>query len=178
MLQSLRARGYTLIEMLIVVGVLGLAGALLVPVFNQPNSLRAQSAVRRIIGDLSFAQADALAQQEWRRVHFFDDGSGYVLLRPPFDPDVDFIMDPLAAAGGNGAYIVNFATEDRWEGVSISAVDIDGGESFLTFDELGGTITDGNAPGTGGTITVTTDGFEYAITIAPFTGKITVAQIN
>jgi len=169
--------GYTLAEMLVVVAVLGLAGALLVPSLAQPDTLRIQGVVRLVIADISFAQSDALAQQEFRRVYFFEDGSGYALLREPFDPDTDYIFDPLAPAGANGAYIVNFADNDRFEGVSVSDVQIDGESNYLTFDELGGTITDGNEPGTGGYIELESENASYRINIAPFTGKLTVQEV-
>ncbi len=172
------ARGYTLIELLIVIGVLGLAGALLIPSINQPDTLRIQGTVRRIIGDLSFAQSDALAQQEPRRVIFYDDGRGYVLVRPPYDPDTDYIYDPLAPGSANGAYIVDFEADNRFDGITISAVDLDGGESFLTFDELGGTIADDGTPGSGGTITIESLNATYEISVAPFTGKLTVDKIE
>jgi prepilin-type N-terminal cleavage/methylation domain-containing protein len=169
--------GYTLIELLIVVGVLGLAAALLVPSIGQPDTLIIQGAVRRLIGDISFAQSDALAQQENRRILFYDDGRGYILLRPPYDPDVDFIYDPLARTDAGGAYIVDFDQDDRFAGLTISSVDLDGGDDFLTFDELGGTVSNGGGPGTGGTIIIDSPNASYQITVAPFTGKLTVQKL-
>jgi len=174
----LSRRGYTLLELLIVVGVLALAGALLVPSFSEPDSLKVQAAVRRIIGDLSFAQSDALAQQELRRVYFYEDGSGYAILREPFDPATDFIFDPLARADNNGAYVIDFTVEDRFEGVTITSVNIDGGERFVTYDELGGTVTTAGTGGTGGSIVIESPNSSYRINIAPFTGKLTVEKIN
>ena len=69
-------RGYTLIELIFVVALLGLATAMLVPYLVNQNSMTVQAAVRRVIADLSFAQSDALAHQEYRRVHFYADGRG------------------------------------------------------------------------------------------------------
>lgn len=170
--------GYTLLELLIVVALLGMAGAILVPTLSNPDAFKAQGAVRRIIGDLSFAQSDALAQQEIRRVYFYADGSGYVILRDPFDVNTDYIYDPLAPAGQNGAYIVDFATDERWNGVSITNVDIDGGQEFISYDELGGTVTEIMEPGTGGSIEVQSPNAHYRISIAAFTGKMTVQNLN
>ena len=175
---SRACQAYTLIELLIVVGVLGLAASLLIPSLNNTDSLSIQGAVRRVIGDLHFAQSDALAQQEYRRVEFFDDGSGYVITRSPFNAASDYITDPMARAGTDQAYIVLFSTDERFEGIEISAVDIDGGEDFITYDELGGTITDGGDAGTGGTIILTSPNAEYRITVAGFTGKLTVEDIT
>jgi len=174
-------RSYTLIELLLVCAILGISGALLIPRLVGRDIMACQSAVRLIIGDLSFTQADALAHQELRRVHFYDDGSGYCVLRitqaqlnQDFDPDTaDYLFDPLLG----GEYIVNFATDSRFEGVTIASVDIDGGERDLHYDSMGGTINTAGGPGTGGAIRVNKGNETYDITISPFTGKLTVTKV-
>ncbi len=176
-------RGYTLIELLIVVALLGLASAVVVPYLNDRGDLELQGAVRLIIADISFAQFDALAHQEYRRVQFFDDGTGYAIVRvtdsdfnDTFDPDTaDYITDPMA--GGDQRYVVDF-TDGRWGDIQVSSVSIDGGSRFTTFDSLGGTVISGGAPGTGGNITVESEGVQYLINIAPFTGKLTVSKVT
>ena len=70
-----RPRSYTLIELIMVMAVLALAAALLVPNIVGSDTMRAQAAVRLLIADLRFAQSDALANQEFRRVVFYRDGS-------------------------------------------------------------------------------------------------------
>jgi prepilin-type N-terminal cleavage/methylation domain-containing protein len=177
-----RRGGYTLIELLLVIGILGLAGAILVPHLVDQQSMTAQAAVRKVIADLSFAQSDALAHQEHRRVHFYADGSGYCLYRPPsgsthgaFDADTaDFINDPLAAED----YIVLFSEDDRFDGVVVTDVDIDGSNNDIVYDPLGGTVQASGAPGTGGSLVIENNNDRFEISIAPFTGKLTVARIE
>ena len=172
-------RGYTLIELIMVIAVLGLAAALLVPHMVNLDSMTVQATVRLIIADLSFAQSDALANQEYRRVHFYDDGRGYCLFRvteadyaTPADlDDADYIFDPLSAMR---RYIVDFTQDDRYEGVTIESVDIDTGRREITYDALGGTVITPNIPGTGGEIIVAFGEERYRLQIAPFTGKLTV----
>lgn len=188
-----RRGGYTLVELLIVIAVLGLAGALLVPHLVDQPSMTVQAAVRQLIADLSFAQSDALAHQEYRRVHFYGDGRGYCLLRvgegdyaAPFDEDTaDYVYDPLATAGEAGHYIIDFTADDRFEGVMITSVNIDGGGEGIggdggdvVYDPLGGTIRAGGLPGTGGTIVLTADDDDYQLTLSPFTGKLTVQKLG
>jgi len=178
--------GYTLIELLIVIGILGLSSALLVPRMVGREAMAAQSAVRQIISDLNFAQSDALAHQELRRVHFYDDGSGYCLTRitdtelgTPFDEndtDQDYIYDPLAKANEAGRYIVNF-TQDQYQGVIIESAAIDGTGRDIQYDSLAGTIAGGGGPGTGGTVVVKCADERYQIDISPFTGKITITKL-
>ncbi len=174
-----RRRSYTLIELLLVCAILGICGALLIPNMVGRDIMACQAAVRLIIGDLSFAQSDALAHQEYRRVHFNDDGSGYSISRiaqtelaNPFDPSTaDYITDPLLG----GQYIVDLLNDRRFAGVTITAVSIDGGRD-LHYDSLGGIVNDTNGAGVGGTITVASANDGYQISIAPFTGKLTVVQ--
>ncbi len=182
-----RRSGYTLIELLLVISLLGLAGSLLVPYMVGRSSLETQAAVRMIIVDLNFAQSDALANQEFRRVHFFADGSGYCIVRvtqgdfdEQFDPDTaDYLYDPLGRAGIAHQYIVNFNEDRRFEGVSVGEVSIDGGNRYISYDQLGGTVrSGGSVPGTGGHIIVTSDEATYRINVSPFTGKLTVERID
>ena len=179
--------GYTLIELLLVVALLGLAATLLIPNLVGRDAMRVQAAVRKIIGDLSFAQSDALAHQEYRRVHFYADGRGYAIERvtqatyaTPFDPDTaDYILDPISSTtGAGGRFITDFSIDTRFEGVVITAVDIDNGESHLVYDPLGGTLRAGELPGAGGTIQLTSGTDVYEISIAPFTGKLSVARVD
>jgi len=178
-------RSYTLIELLIVVALLGIAGTLVIPHMVGADSMKVQAAVRQLIGDLSFAQSDALAHQEYRRVHFYPDGRGYCIVRVDdtdyaavFDEGTaDYISDPLASMGELGRYIVNFAADKRFEMVSVGTVSIDGGGQDIVYDPLGGTIMAGGLPGTGGTIDLVAGEDTYRITVAPFTGKLSVSKL-
>jgi hypothetical protein len=122
-----------------------------------------------------------------RRVHFYGDGRGYCISRITsttglsiaFDPDTAlYVSDPLASAGELGNYIVDFSADNRFSGVSITAAEIDADNLTagvnLHYDELGGTVTPGGAPGTGGYIVVTSPTESYRISVSAFTGKLTV----
>ena len=187
MSHSGRRHGYTLVELLLVISLLGLAGSLLIPYMTGRSSLEVQAAVRMVIVDLSFAQSDALAHQEFRRVHFFEDGSGYCIVRvtqdgfnDPFDAETaDYISDPLGRGGREHHYITNFITDTRFEGVTISDVSIDGDNRYVTYDQLGGTVrAGGSSPGIGGSITISSEEAVYRVNIAPFTGKLTVERVE
>ncbi len=189
--------GYTLIELLITIAILGISGAILIPQIGNLSALEAQAAVRTIIADLSFAQSDALANQEFRRVHFYSDGRGYCLIRvadsdffkafdysdaAPVADAPEYIIDPLGGAGLLERYHMNFVTDTRFQQVIIESVVIDGtpllpNGSDITFDSLGGTVQSPNIPGIGGKIVVSSMDERYEISIAPFTGKLTVKRI-
>jgi type II secretory pathway pseudopilin PulG len=189
-------RSYTLIELVMVIIILGLAAAILIPSLSNRDAVAVQASIRSIVGDLAFAASDAQANQEYRRVYFFDDGSGYCILRVSA---VDFaspadLEDCPGTAGmpcaaldqiitnrfkGNRPYIVRFNDFGRLEGVSVTDTSIDGVAREITFDNLGGTVYfdgAGIVPGVGGYIELTFDDEVYRINIAPFTGKLTVQE--
>jgi type II secretory pathway pseudopilin PulG len=176
--------GYTLIELLMIVALLGLAASLLIPYMVGRTSLEAQAVVRMIIADLHFAQHDALAHQEYRRVYFFDDGSGYALIsigarNEPFAPNTADYLFHTGSPGANlDRYIVDLSNDTRFSDVTITTANFDGGNRFITYDEMGGTIAPTGEPGGFGVITITSPEATYQISVSPFTGKLTVERIS
>ena len=180
--------GFTLIELLVTVAVLGIAAALVVPSMNSTNGLRVQAAVRTVIADIAFAQSDAMAYQARRVIQFnkvarattastytYVAGNGYTMAEPTgsvLDLTACAMFDP---AQPNKPLSRNFDT-DNYGGATISSVNINGG-SLLVFDELGGPVSTltGNEPASG-TIDITAVGESFRISIAPYTGVLTVAR--
>lgn len=182
---SAARRAYTLIEVLIVVAILGLAAAVLIPSMSGRGDFDTQAAVRALISDISFAQSDALANQSFRRIHFYEGGTGWCLVKlaedelaQEFDPETaDFVVDPLKGAARGGTYAIDFAQDDRYASVRVEGVSIDGGKRDITFDELGGTVTSGGLPGRGGTLILRSPDAAYRLEIAPVTGKVRVTRL-
>lgn len=170
-------RAFTLIEILIVVALLGIAGTLLIPSMTHVTDFETEAAVRQVVADLTFAQSDAVARQAKRRVLFAEDGSGYRLLAYPYDPDNDVLYDPISAHG-NQQYVIDFARDPRFQGVSIESVDFDGGDAFITYDEMGGPIDSANTVSAGGEIVLAGDDQRFRIQVGAFTGSITVDEIT
>jgi prepilin-type N-terminal cleavage/methylation domain-containing protein len=182
---SAARRAYTLIEVLIVVAILGLAAAVLIPSMSGRGDFDTQAAVRALISDISFAQSDALANQSFRRIHFYEGGTGWCLVKlaedelaQEFDPETaDFVVDPLKGAARGGTYAIDFVQDDRYASVRVEGVSIDGGKRDITFDELGGTLTSAGPPGRGGTLILRSPDAAYRLEIAPVTGKVRVTRL-
>jgi len=178
-------RAYTLIEVLIVVAILGLAAAVLIPSMSGRGDFDTQAAVRALISDISFAQSDALANQSFRRIHFYENGNGWCLLKlnedelnDAFDPaTAEYVADPLKGGARGGAYAVDFSQDNRFVSVRLEGVSIDGGRRQLTFDELGGTVTSGGLPGTGGSLILRSPDAAYRLELSPITGKVRVTRL-
>ena len=181
-----RRAGYTLLELILVIGLLGLAAALLVPHVVGLSRMETQSAVRRLISDISYAQSDALANQAYRRVQFLDEGRGYALLSVdevtftlPFDPETaTYLEDPSGTYGSFGRYVVDYVDDDRYAGVSLGSIDTAGTGDWITFDPLGGTVSSvGTAAGSSRIVVQGTDQ-SFEVLVTPMTGKLTVQKID
>jgi prepilin-type N-terminal cleavage/methylation domain-containing protein len=168
--------GFTLIEILIVVTLLGLAGALVVPYMGRSDSLQTQAAVRAIVADMSFAQFDAMANQTVRRVEFDVDNNEMRLLGGDFttgDPADTYVLeDPLK----NGKQFILTFGDDRFGGTRIQSVDFDG-NTFITFDEVGGPVDEAFQPSAGGTVRIEGPNALYEIQVGAFTGRVTVVNL-
>ena len=162
----MRRRAYTLIEILIVVVLMGIASAMVVPSLGSTDALRVQSTVRVIVADITVAQSDALARQQCRAMVFDVTNNKYSVVEVP-----GTVLDPVA----NTINVVNLNNERKFHSSRIVSAVFDGG-NVLYFDELGGPVTQpgGTTPGNGGTIVVSGSGQVYTITVEPYTGRVSV----
>ncbi len=156
--------GYTLVEVLIVVAILGIASAMIVPHMLSAGTLGVQAAARIIVADILYAQNDAIARQGVRKVVFDPATESYALT-----DESDSILSVRWKNGSSNNYIVDFTTDDRFQGVEIVSADFNG-TSTLEFDALGG-------PSNGGTVVIEYQGEQYRVTVAAFTGRVTVERI-
>jgi len=178
-------RGFTLIEVLVVATIIGIAAAVVVPSLRSRGDLDLQAAVRQLVADVSFAQGDALANQEFRRIHFFADGTGWCIvrldersLRDDFDPsEAEYVDDPLAGGGKGGGSITRLSAGERFSSVRVDLVAIDGDRRDLTFDALGGTVDPDGDPGLGGTIVLRSDDAAFEVKLSPLTGRVEVRRL-
>lgn len=173
-----RARGYTLIEVLVVVTVMGIAGAVVVPSMSGANTLKVQAAVRSVVADVTFAQMDALAYQEPRGIVFDVDANRYTLVSITGD-EVDLAADALYDPKGPGQrYVMNLDDHD-FGGARITDLDLNGGDTLI-FDELGGPVAAAGSDeiSSGGSITLDSANGRFRIDIAAFTGRVTVVRLD
>ena len=153
--------GFTIIEMMVVLVILGIAAALVVPNIASSASFEVQGAARAVMADLYAAQNGAISDQAERKVIFDVAGDSYSV--------TDSTDTPIAAPWLGGTYTVAFGPTSSFKGVTITAVDF-GGATTVSFDELG-------TPDSGGTITIQAGGIQYRITVTAFTGRVTVEQL-
>jgi prepilin-type N-terminal cleavage/methylation domain-containing protein len=162
-----QAHAFTLVEVLVVVVIVGIAAGIVVPQMMTAGSLTLQAAGRMIIADLLYAQNDAVVQMRHRKVVFDVDHNRYGLT----DGDDNPISVNWRTGGSTlGNYSVDFASDTRFRGVRITAADF-GGSAQLEYDELG-------TPVSGGYIEIQGANFKYRIIVTPMTGRVTISEVS
>jgi prepilin-type N-terminal cleavage/methylation domain-containing protein len=169
MTRTSRARAYTLVEMLIVITLLGLATALVIPSMSSAGNLRIQGAVRSIVADVTVAQADAVAFQARRAVvfNYLDDPARYVvaeIVAGEVDLDTGIIYD--RSFGGED---FGFAT--------MTATNLT--DNTLYMDEMGGPV-DGptsDNPAALQYVEISGSNQTFRVNIEAYTGRVTVQRM-
>ena len=181
-----RRPAYTLIELLLVVGVLGLAGVLVIPHLVGLSTMETQAAVRRLMTDIHFAQSEAIANQEYRRVQFLDEGRGYCLLvvdESNFnnvfnESTATYVEDPAGTFGTHGRYLVDYVLDDRYGTIQVGDVETDGTGNWITFDALGGTVVAPGIAAGSGRIVIESPNEQWEVLVTPMTGRLEVRRIS
>lgn len=171
-------RGYTLVEVLVVVSILGIAAALVAPSMGQAGVLRIQSAVRSVVSDITFAQMDALGYQEQRAIVFDVANNEYTLVQVR-GASIDVVDDALYDPKGPGQRYRVSLNGEVYGGTRIESASFDG-DNVLIFDEIGGPVS---SPGSstlsdGGSVVLAGPLSRFRIDVSAFTGRVTVTRLD
>ena len=167
-------RAFTLIEILVVVIILGIVGAIIVPQIGSRDDMRTTSASRMLMADLIYAQSRAISTQQRHFVQF--DGNRYLIWSRPDDASpLVLINHPI----NKNQFIQNLAVAGTpLETVKIAAVNF-GGQAWVGFDEYGSPfaydepnnlMTTLTAPGT---VKLTSGLYSLTVSVEPYTGEMT-----
>ena len=176
--------GWSLIELLTVVVVLSIAAVITIPYAASGDSAVGQSAARLLVSEILGAQMDAIASQSFRRVHFYDDGTGWCVLvldsgqlNIPFDPETAiYAEDEFESQGQNQQSIIHLIQDSRFNNVMIKNPTFDINSTDVTFDPTGGIVANDGTPSLGGSVELTSGSFSWVLTVAPLTGKISISE--
>ena len=172
-------RAFTLIEILVVVVILGIAAAIVVPAIGSRSDLKATSAARMIMADLIYAQNRSISQQKKHYVRFDKTAQTYEVLEPVGTPAVlTLINHPVDASkfvvklGSGGAkpirdVMIDDATFDN--------------KTILAFDELGTPLvydaaTNSDTPMNAGKIVLACGTLKLTIIVEPFSGELRLSD--
>ncbi len=162
-------RAYTLIEVLVVVTVLGIAAAMVVPSFGQTGVLRVQGAIRTVVADIAIAQSDAIAFQKGRAIVFHNDaGRPRYVVCEVNGSNIDENLDKIKEEHFTGNQFGNF----QFENINLT-------NSMLVLDELGGPVAapQSSTPAAAQSFDIVGSAQRFRINIEAYTGKVTVASL-
>jgi prepilin-type N-terminal cleavage/methylation domain-containing protein len=185
-LLPVRRRGWTFIELLITIVILAIAALYVAPQASSGASASGQSVTRLAVTEILAAQMDAVALQEFRRIHFFGDGSGWCVevlessqLNTPYNAaTAKYADDAFESQGHNQKSFIDFSQDTRFTNISISSALFDGANTSIIFDQTGGVIAPNGSPSTGGSFEVQSGDHAWQVQLAPLTGRVTVVKVG
>ncbi len=154
-------KGFTLIEMLIVVVILSIAAMAAIPMFSSGADMQIRSAANMIASDLEYARSMAISRGQNYSVVFNDTTESYSIK----DQTGTVINHPVKKGF---PYTINFKTDSRLSKVNISSTNLTG--DTVTFEPIGspvGLTVEGTISLSAGSITAT-------VNVEPVTGFITI----
>jgi prepilin-type N-terminal cleavage/methylation domain-containing protein len=172
------SRAFTLVEILVVVVILGIAAAVVVPQIGTQSDLRAAAAARLIMADLIYAQNRAIATQT-KHYAVFDTSAQSYRLKMASGATLADIPQPITK---EACYEVKFGQKGTpLADIALGAVNIEGFPT-IGFDELGVPYSYNASTNTptaistsgGSTIKVKCGTFTLTISVEPYTGEIKV----
>ena len=153
-------RGFTLIEILIVIVILAIAAMTAIPMMSSAASVQIRSAGNMIAADLEYAKSLAISRGQNFSVVFDEGAESYSIV----DQDGNTISHPVKKGFD---YVIDFQDEGLGR-VEIADADFDGA-SQVQFDYLG-------SPDNGGTVHLQAGDMSATVSVEPVTGYITVGN--
>ena len=168
-------RGFTLVEILCVVVILGIASAVIIPQIGSRDDLNAAAAARVMMSDLMYAQNRSIAMQKKHFLQF--NGQSYnVMTRDADTLPLYTITQPVT----KNAYTTTFGDKNTALGNASIGTTSFNGATTIAFDEMGSPYSYVAATNvltsltSAGTIKVTNGKVTLTISIEPYTGEATV----
>ena len=160
--------GFTLIEVILVVLIIGIAAGVVVPMMSSAGSMQIRASVNMIAADLEYAKSMAISRGQPYSVVFDKTAEGYQV--------VDQSNNPIPHPVKKGSYyVVNFQNDCRLDQVNIANANFDG-TSKVTFDYLGSPYNGSGSPLNSGVITLQSGSVTRTVSVEPVTGFISVSN--
>ena len=153
--------GFSLIETVMVIVIVGILAGLAIPRFDSFFNIKLDGAVKKLVLDIRYIQQLAVARHENYAITFNTGNNtyrGYRVLdnSPVKDPFTQAYLDPW----------INFNTDAQYSGITIFSADF-GGLSTVIFDWQG-------APSSAGSVELRCRGNSRVISLTANTARISV----
>ncbi len=169
-------RGFTLIEILSVVLILGIISVIVVPQIGQRGDLQAAAAARVLISDLTYAQNRAISTGGWTYVTFSTANQNYTLYSGTSSaPSATPLTHPVNT--GNYTIVFGGTGASALSGATLTSVNIGSNASTLAFDSTGipYSYVGGGAPvelTSPAQAVISSNNYSVTVSIEPATGDI------
>ncbi len=164
-------RGFTLIELMIVMVILAIAAAMVVPMASYAGTMQVRAAGNMVAADLEYAKSMAISRGQKYSVVFDTTNETYRVT----DQNGNTISDPVKQ--GSNTYTVNFRNDSRLNQVNIVTASFDGcddGELRLPGEPVQTAVAARPTLLNSGVITLQAGGVTKTVTVQPVTGYISV----
>jgi type II secretory pathway pseudopilin PulG len=159
---SARREGFTFIEMILIVTIVGIVGVTAQAFFSGIEEYRLDGAARKIASDIRYAQERAVEGHDDYSIAFDTSRNLYALYT--MSPSAALLKDPLTREN----FIVDL-DDDGYAGVTMKTASF-GGKVSLTFDKMG-------VPSSGGSLTIQSGNLSRAITVLAETGLVKIGEV-
>jgi type II secretion system protein H len=159
--------GFTIIELMIVLVILGIAAAIAAPMVSSAASMQLRSAVNMVAADLEYAKSMSIATGQYYRVAFDTASNKYEVQ----DPSGTVIQHPVTKKN----YVVSFADDGRLDQVTIQSVQTGATAiAMVYFDYLGTPSSSAGQLNSDGVVTLQAGGATRTVAVKAVTGFISV----
>lgn len=170
MFQLFDNRGFTFIELVIIIVIIGIMALIAIPNFTASGGMKLSGAATMIQTDLRYVQELAMSTNTNCGIIFDVSGNNYRAYQG--DDINNTAVSPLTGS----AFLVDFDELSQFKGVNIYSVNL-GGSNIIEFDRLGRPfMVDGATPisGPNNIITLNASGLTKDLTITTNTGIVTI----
>ncbi|KPJ75638.1 MAG: hypothetical protein AMK72_04450 [Planctomycetes bacterium SM23_25] len=162
-------RGFTLVELLIVIAVLVIAAAIVIPSIGSAADTQAVSAARVLGSDLEVVRSLALTTQQPHSLVFSPDLQSYKVVANYAGGSYGSLAAIPHPVVAGRQFDVTLARQNGMNAVRIAGAAF-GANTYVTFNSQG-------EPSSGGTVLVESGQVQMQVSVAVLTGTVTVTRI-
>jgi type II secretory pathway pseudopilin PulG len=153
-------RGVTLIELVLIMGIIGVLALVVIPKFDDYYAIDLRSAVKTLASDIKYAQSRAIAERVRYGLVFDPSGESYTVYRGNTSTPAEDFLKP------------GKSLQRSFSNIDLAGADFDGG-LVLEFDAMGSPYnSSGTELAAQGRVILQRNGTVDTIKVYPLTGKV------